>query len=462
MAIRPRLAGKAHARAHQSIAARAFLDRVAPFFAGSEISGGPMLIATIVALVCTSTSLVPGWERFWDTQLRLEFGHARVHQSLAEWIDQALLPLFFIIIGTDVKRELVKGELSEWRTAAFPLFGSIGGMVVPVALFFAIGGGGAGAAGWGAVVTSDTAFGLALMAMFAGSLPAGVRALLLAFAAIDDLGGLLVIAFAYSHGFDPTGLAVAGGAFAAMLALRRLRWVSSLPYVLLAMLVWAGIFESGVHATIAGVVVGLVAPVAPRLDEERFAARVQDRVDRFQRAYRERQAVADDPQAEETAQHRVEKHLGYLDEMTSATDVTGERLVGLLNPWVSYLVLPLFVMSNVRIHLSGELIAESLGSTLALGVAAGLALGKPLGFLTFSALGTRLGLAALPERVTWGMIVAVGALAGIGFTLSLFVAGLAFGEGALREEASLAVLCASALAGTAGYFLLRWQARKQE
>lgn len=444
------------------MAARAFLNRVAPFFAGSEISGGPMLIATVVALVCTSTSLVPGWEAFWDTQLRLAFGNARVHHSLAEWIDHALLPLFFIIIGTDVKRELVKGELSEWRTAAFPLFGAIGGMIVPVALFLAIAGGGAGAAGWGSVITSDTAFGLALMAMFAGRLPAGVRALLLAFAAIDDIGGLLVIAFAYSHGFDPSGLVVAGVAFVGMLALRRLRWVSSLPYVLLAMLVWAGIFESGVHATIAGVLVGLVAPVSPRLDEERFAERVQDRVDRFQTAYRERQEVADDPEAEEAAQHRVEKHLGYLDEMTAATDVTGERLVALLNPWVSYLVLPLFVLSNVRIHLSGELVAEAIASTLALGVVAGLVVGKPLGFLAFSALATRLRIAALPDRVTWGMIIAIGALAGIGFTLSLFVAGLAFGEGPQREEASLAVLCASAIAGTAGYLLLRWQVRKQE
>jgi Na+/H+ antiporter NhaA len=454
MAITSRQKGATKARAHHSPARAAFLDRVAPFFAGDEVTGGPLLVATLIALICVNSALAQTYQQFWDTDLTLAFGSLKVSHTLAEWIDHALLPIFFVVIGADVKRELVTGELARWRTAAFPIVGAIGGLIVPVALFMAIAGGSKAARGWGIVITMDTAFGLSILALFASRLPAGVRALFLAFAAIDDIGGLLVIALGYSEQFSWVGAVLAAAAVATMLLLRRLRWVASIPYVLLAMLVWVGIFQSGIHATIAGVIVGFLVPVTPRLETEEFAQAVQHRVDEFQEAHEQARSAEDEEKAEH-AQERAEDRLGFLHEMTGATDRTGERLILMLTPWISYVVLPLFALSNVRITLSMDLLAQATTSTLVLAIIVGLAIGKPLGFLSFSWLAERAGLVRLPQDVTWPMIAAVGCLAGIGFTISLFIAGLAFEAGPLREEASLAILVASLFSGAGGIAAFR-------
>ncbi len=325
-------------------------------------------------------------------------------------------------------------------------------MVVPVALFLAVAHGTPEAKGWGTVVAMDTAFGLALIALFADRLPAGVRALMLAFAAVDDVGGLLVIALAYTETIHVAGLVVAALALAGIFGLRRLGVVSSLPYVGLALTVWAGVFESGVHATIAGVMVGLTVPVTPRLDRSTFADKVQKRIDEFQSAHRTAEETDDEETAME-AQQAAEARLGYIEEMTSATHVTSGRLIDGLTPWVTYLVLPLFALSNVRVHVSPELLG-TLTSPLVLGIVAGLALGKPLGFMLFTWAATALGLARRPDRVSWTMVAGIGALAGIGFTISLFIAGLAF-EDEVRETASLGVLIASVISAAAGYAVLR-------
>lgn len=453
MGLSPRLTGRASARAHHSPLASAFLRRVEPFFAGSEVTGGPLLIATILALVLTNIGTAHAYERFWDMPVRIAFGDRAVSHRLAEWIDHALLPLFFVIVGADVKRELVDGALSQWRSAAFPLAGAIGGMAVPIGLYLLVAGGGAAQPGWGTVITTDTAFGLALIALFATSLPVGLRALMLAFAAVDDVGGLLVIAFAYSDAIDPIGLIVAGAALAGIVGLRRIGWVSSVPYVLLALIVWGGVLESGIHATIAGVLIGLTVPVAPRLAQAAFAERVQRRVDEFKHAHGAAERAEDDEE-EHQQRERAEERLGYLQEMASATRVASSRLIEVLTPWVNYVVLPLFALSNVRIHLSGDLLAM-VASPLVIGVVLGLVVGKPLGFLGFTWAASAIGLARRPDRVTWRMVAGVGALAGIGFTISLFIAGLAFGDGEMREAASLGVLIASILAAAIGYAILR-------
>ena len=452
MGLTPRRAGVIGARAKHSPAAAGFLDRLEPFFAGAEVTAGPLMLAAIAALLFTNLGTAAAYERFWDTDLSIAFGAREVSHTLAEWIDHALLPLFFVVIGADVKRELVRGALSRRDTALFPLAGAIGGLVVPVALFFLIDRG-ATSVGWGTVVAMDTAFGLGLIAMFSTRLPAGVRALMLAFAAIDDVGGLAVIAFAYTAEIDWIGLAVAGMALGAMFLLHRLRWVASIPYVILALIVWVGVLESGVHATIAGVLVGLAVPVMPRLDHDAFGARVQKRIDEFQEANEEANTAADDDQAQ-AAEHRAADRLGYIQEMTAATDETSERVIAGLTPWISYVVLPLFALSNIRIHFAPELFA-GLVSPLGLAIVAGLALGKPLGFLSFSWAASATGLARRPDEVSWMMVVAIGVLAGIGFTISLFIAQLAFGNGEEREIASLAILAASLLSGIAGWLLLR-------
>ncbi len=449
MALNPRLSGRVAARAHHSPAA-AILQKMEPFFAIGQVSGGPLLIATIIALVAINSPIGADYARMWDRPLRLSYGAWSVARPAAEWINDALMPLFFLIVGTEVKREFVKGSLASLRTAVFPIAGAIGGLVVPVALYVAFNHGTDAAHGWGVVAAMDTAFSLAIVAMFTTRLPMAVRAVLLAFAAIDDVFGLLVIAFAYTTSIAWGFLALAGCAYSGILALLRLRWVASVPYVLLGLVVWIGVFGSGVHPTIAGVAVGLLLPTSSRLSEAVFAKRVQDPVDRFKEAQAAAER-ADDPAEEEEQRDKAQRRLGYIHEMAAATDEAADRLVRLLTPWVSYVVLPLFALSNVRIHFSAELIGKAVHSPLTGGVVAGLVIGKPLGFLGASWLATKIGRAALPKDVTWPMVLGIGGVAGIGFTISLFIAELAFTDAVQTEEAALGILVASIVSGLFGY-----------
>lgn len=458
MGLSPRTAGKTAARASNSPAPRALLNKIEPFFAGEEVSGGPMLLAALVALICFNLPFGAAFAHIWDSEVSVSFGKASISRSLAEWINDALLPLFFVIIGAEVKREIVAGELAQWRTASLPLFGALGGMLVPVALFVLINEPTGSVRGWGTVVATDTAFGLAVVAMFGTSLPSGVRALLLAFAAIDDVGGLGVIAIAYTSHVAIVGLLVASACLGGMVALRAIRWVSTLPYILLAVLAWAGVFISGVHPTIAGVLIGAVAAVYPRFSPEHFSHAIQHHVDQFQSAHRNSRDGADATGRRE-ALDRSENRLGYLQEMAHATDGPSDRLIGLLNPWVSYVVLPLFALSNVRVPLSATMLEGAVRSPIAAGIVVGLVFGKPLGFVGFTWLAEILGLAERPEGVTRTMMVGVGALAGIGFTISLFIASIAFARPETMEQASLAILIASCVSGAIGYVVLRRSVR---
>ena len=461
MALNPRLSGRVAARAHHSPAA-AILQKIEPFFAIGQVSGGPLLIATIFALVVVNSPFGAEWVRLWDRPVRLSYGAWTFGRPAAEWINDALMPLFFLIIGTEVKREFVKGSLASVQTAIFPVAGAIGGLVVPVALYLAFNYGTPTQHGWGVVAAMDTAFSLAIVAMFTTRLPPAVRAVLLAFAAIDDVFGLLVIAVAYTATIDWWFVALAAGGYLGIVGLLRLRWVAAIPYVLLGLVVWIGVFGSGIHPTIAGVAVGLLLPTSSRLSEGVFAERVQRPVDQFKEAVAAAENT-DDPAIEEEARDHAQQRLGYIHEMAAATDEAAERLVRVLTPWVSYVVLPLFAVSNVRIHLSPELVGGALHSSLSAGVVVGLVIGKPLGFLAATWLATRLGRATLPEGVTWQMVLGIGGVAGIGFTISLFIAELAFADVAQTEQASLGILVASILSGLFGYFIF-WRAagRKEQ
>jgi NhaA family Na+:H+ antiporter len=457
MALDPRLSGRVAARAHHSPAA-ALVHKIEPFFAIGQVSGGPLLIATLLALIVVNSPVGADWIRLWERPVRLSYGAWAIARPAAEWVNDLLMPLFFLIIGTEVKREFVKGSLSSLRTAILPVAGAMGGLVVPVALFLAFNYGTATQHGWGVVAAMDTAFSLAIVAMFTTRLPPAVRAVLLAFAAIDDVFGLLVIAVAYTTHFDLWFLGLALAAYGGIVGLLRLRWVAPIPYVILGFIVWVGVFGSGIHPTIAGVAVGLLLPTSSRLSERRFAERVQKPVDELRNA----QAVAeeaDDEDRADKAREEAQQRLGYIHEMAAATDEPAERLVRVLTPWVSYIVLPLFALSNVRIHFSPDLIGEALHAPLSAGIVVGLVLGKPIGFLGATWLVTRVGPARLPEGMDWWMILGIGVVAGIGFTLSLFIAELAFVDPRQTEQAALAILAASLIAGVAGY-LVFWKAAR--
>ncbi|WP_236549501.1 Na+/H+ antiporter NhaA [Novosphingobium sp. TCA1] len=436
------------------------VQRFSPFFALGEISGGPLLVASLIALVAVNSPWGGAFEAIWDGVLRLSYADLEIGMSLAKWINDGLMPLFFLIIGTEVKREFVKGSLSSLKSAVLPLAGAIGGLVIPIACFLAINFGQSTSHGWGIVAAMDTAFSLAIVGVFGTRLPVTVRGILLGFAAIDDVFGLLIIAFAYTPTFHPWYLGVAAGAFAGILGLQRLRWVSSPPYVVLGILVWIGVLGSGVHPTIAGVAVGLLLPTTSRLSERRFVERVQRPIDKVKEAAMAA-SEADDASEADAHCRQAQRGLGYIHEMAAATDEAASRLIRVLTPWVSYVVLPLFALSNIRVRFAPELLADAWQAPLAAGIIVGLAIGKPVGFLFFTWLAVRLRLAVLPEAMTWTAMAGISGVAGIGFTLSFFIAELAFSDQVQSEVAGLAIFSASLLAAFAGFGLFSLAARKE-
>lgn len=457
MTLPPRVQGKVAVRAQHSVLARGFLARIAPFFAVAEVSGGPLLIAAVIALMARNSPWGEAYQALWETKLSIVIGNAEMGLSLSEWATDALLPILFFSIGIEVKREFRKGLLADGKSAAFPVFAAVGGFLVPILIYLLFNFGGPYAHGWGIVVTMDTAFTLAIVGMMGERLPRAVLVLLLAVSAIDDLGGLLVIAFVYSRDVSWPFLMAAGLAYGAIALLRRFGVISSMPYVILGLLVWFFTEQSGIHPTIAGVLLGFLVPTSARIPERRYARHVQRHVDRFQRSQQALEEGEAQGAMRAEARRRREIALGILTEMSQGTYEPAKRVMRMVNPWISYAVLPLFALGNASVALSVPMIQDAISSPLALGIFLGLVLGKPIGFLAGGWIGVRLGVAALSEDLTWRMVAALGVVAGLGFTISIFVAELAFpGSGSESEEARLAILCASVTAGLAGYLALRW------
>lgn len=427
-----------------------------PLFGGDEVSGGPLFIATLIALVWVNSPWRDSYHAVWGTRLGLVGGTVVLQKTIADWAQDLLLPGFFFLIGIEVKQEVVRGMLSDLKSATLPVLCAIGAMLMPALLYLALNLG-QDLRGWGATVTTDTAFALGLVALFGTRLPRAVRVLLLAFAAVDDIGGLLVIALVYTAHVHWLMLALASIFYCAIIGLLRFGIVPSMPYVLLGLAVCACVEHSGVHATIAGVMLGALVPVSPRLRRRHFAAMVQDQVDGFQQAHRK--VTAQDPELRQEASEEREHALGRLSETTYATYEAGQRIKQMATPWVSYLVLPLFALSNAGVELTGEVVRGALSHPVALGIVAGLTLGKPIGMLSFALVGVKLGLARLPEGLSWRHMSAIGVTSGVGFTISLFIAELAFHGSDLSQEAKLGVLVASALSGLLGALTFWWATR---
>jgi len=334
-------------------------------------------------------------------------------------------------VGLEIKRELVAGELRERRAAMLPAICALGGMVVPAGLYLLLTVGTPGEAGWGIPMATDIAFAMGVLALVGKRAPAGLKVLLLSLAIVDDLGAILVIAVFYSEGLALGWLAAAGAIVAVIVVLRRLDVRSLVPYVVLAGGLWLAVFSSGVHATLAGVVLGFLTPARP-----------------FYRL--------------EAAAHAAEPHLRdgvastMLDVRNLAREAVSplERLETQLHPWSAFLVLPLFALANAGVVLSGDTLGDVFSQPVTVGVIVGLVVGKPLGIVAAALIAVRVGIAVLPEGVTWRHLAGVGALAGIGFTVAIFIAGLAFREPELISAAKVGILLASVVAGLLGAALL--------
>jgi len=442
MAIPPRTYGAMQMRLRESLFTRALVLPIQEFIHIQGISSVFLLAAAIVALVWANSPWHDSYHHVWELELTLSSLQLPIHA----WINDALMAIFFFLVGMEIKHEIVHGELSDLRKASLPIVGALGGMVVPALLFIALNYGEPGQHGWGVPMATDIAFSLGVLGMVKG-IPPELKVFLLTLAIADDIGAIAVIAFFYTDTLHVQSLFVGAFILLVMFGLRRLGITRAIVFVVLGVAFWVAILRSGIHATIAGVIMGFMIPTTPKLSLEQFQEIGTDMIRRFRAA----QAEGDLPTA-----YRL---LGSFEQLVNATEADSERLTRELNDWVSFLVLPLFALSNAGVTFSGGAARGLFTSHIAWGIVAGLVLGKPLGIVGFSALAVRLGLAKLPNGVNWLQMGAVGILAGIGFTVSIFISSLAFDHPAQLMEAKAAVLGASLVAGLAGYFALRHEAK---
>ncbi len=409
-------------------------------FLHTEVAGGVvLLVAAVVALGWANSPLSESYTALWETPLSLRLGSLGLAEDLRHWVNDLLMALFFFVVGLEIKRELVHGDLREPRAAALPLLCAVGGMVVPALLYSLINAGGPGLPGWGIPMATDIAFALGVLALVGARAPAGLKVFLLTLAVVDDLGAILVIAVFYSSGVAASWLWLAAGTVAAILVMRRLEIRALAPYVAAAGVLWLAVYASGVHATIAGVILGLLTPAWPFHPPEAVTEAAAGHLD----GLRDRipDGIADE--GEQTSLLEVQR-------LASEAVSPLARLQSKLHPWSSFVVLPLFALANAGVVLSGAELAAVVREPVSLGVVVGLVVGKPLGIVAAAYLAVRMGLARLPAGVGWLEVVGVAGLAGVGFTVSIFIAGLAFDSPQLVDTAKVGILAASLLSGVLG------------
>ncbi len=424
-------------------------------FAARESSGGLVLLAcTVIALVWANSPWYESYHHLWEQPIGLRFGAFAATTTLHHLINDGLMVVFFFLVGLEIKREILVGELASLRRAALPMAGALGGMIAPALLYAAFNAGGPGAAGWGIAMATDLAFALGVLALLGDRVPVSLKVFLAALAIADDIGAVLVIAFFYSGGIQlgalGLGAALLALAFGANLAGVRKPWA----YALVGVALWAAVLASGVHATVAGVMLAFAIPSRTRIDEGQFLARGHAALDDFDRAL---DPAAPGLAATVMTNGASQEALHTLERLTEQAQPPLHRLEHSLHGVVAFGIMPIFALANAGVHLSGDVLA-ALASPVTLGVLVGLVIGKPLGITLASVLAVRGRLAAAPEGASWRALHGVSWLGGIGFTMSLFVAGLAFADSAqapLLDQAKLGILAASLVAGVTGYTLLR-------
>jgi Na+:H+ antiporter, NhaA family len=421
-------------------------------FLSLEIAGSVMLLgATVLALVIANSPAHSALESLLHVELGIHIGHWSFEQSLKHWIDDGLMALFFFVIGLEVKREVVVGELSKPRQAMLPILAAVGGMLVPAVIYLSFNVGGAGQRGWGIPMATDIAFALGVLAVLGSRAPASLKLFLTALAIADDIGAILVIALFYSRGIS-LGWLAAGAALLGVLVL--LNWAkvdATLPYALVGVAVWFCFLNSGVHATIAGVLVAFTIPTRAKMPALDFVNFSRNRLNAIE--------FADDPEAHVLADDVQQEYAYEICHTSTLIASPLQRMEHSLHPFTTFVVLPLFALANANLRLVGLDVAALLVQPVTLGIFFGLLVGKPIGIVAFSWMAIKARVADLPSGLTWRHMVGAGILGGIGFTMSLFVANLAFTDPILLDEAKLAVLFTSVVAGAAGFVFLRATAK---
>jgi NhaA family Na+:H+ antiporter len=408
------------------------------FLAIEAASGAFLLSFTVAALVLSNSSWAHPFANIWETQIGLSAGSWGFARALREWINDGLMTLFFFLVSLELKRELVLGELRSPRMASLSISAALGGMLVPALLYLMLQAGQPGQHGWGIVMATDTAFVIGCLALLGSRIPQTLRIFMLSLAIVDDIGAILVVALGYSGqiAWLPLALAALGVALVRTMAILGFRALPN--YFLMGALIWLAVDASGIHATITGVVLGLMTPARRWVSDDRLYAILD-------------QVIAH-PDADEGSGGTRDRHTLQIAEVATREALSPvERLEIMLHPWVGFFIMPLFAFANAGVTLS----LDSLDAAVTMAVLFAFAIGKPVGILAFSWLAVRSGIAERPPDMSWAMLAGGGLLAGIGFTMALFIANLSFGQD-LIDSAKLGIFLASVVSALSGVALLTW------
>lgn len=404
------------------------------FIANEAGSAAVLLAATVVALVWANCPWSNSYTSFWQTPILVSVGNQGLTLDLQHFVNEAAMAVFFLVLGLEISRETKAGELRSLRSVTVPACGALGGMLLPIGIYLLVNHGGPAAHGWGIVMSSDTAFVLGILALFGPRCPDQLRLFLLALAVVDDLGAITVMAVFYTDHVKTTPLAIAGIIVLGFLLLRWMGIWRLTPYVVLSLGLWLATYASGVHPTLAGVLAGFLIPASSASEVRTRELAIFGR------------ALIENPSA---------GGVRLANLAASATVSANERLQSWLHPWSAYFVIPAFGLANAGVDLSAHTLRSAIGSPVTIGVAVALVFGNAIGITAASTVALRTGIGVLPGRVRYSHLFGGAVLAGIGFTISLFITDLAFHDPALRDQAKIGILTGSLIAALLGAWILR-------
>jgi NhaA family Na+:H+ antiporter len=421
------------------------------FVRNQSIGGVILLFCAIIAIIAANSDISEAFSGFWEKKLSVSFNGRVLEMSLVNWINDFLMVIFFFVVGLEIKREMVAGELSSLKQAALPVIAAAGGMIVPALIYLFFNHGSASENGWGIPMATDIAFALGILSLLGRRVPVSLKVFLTALAIVDDLGAIIVLAIFYpSHAIHPQMLLYAGGIIALLLLFNRLQIHYSVAYLLPGVALWFLILESGIHPTIAGVLLAMTIPARTPVNELKVLVRNRYLLEKFRENSQNRINVLSSPQQQEI----IQSMHGNLHRITPLI----HKFEHSFHPWVTFLIMPLFALSNAGVEIDPAGMFASVQPVSA-GIAAGLILGKPLGIFLASWLVCKLKIAVLPAGVNWKQIFSVGIIAGIGFTMSIFIDNLAFDDKIMINAGKASILIASLFASILGLFAVYYTTR---
>ena len=414
-------------------------------FFKTEASSGILLLAvTVLALILANSPLAYSYFSFFEAHLTLEFPGLTIDKPLLLWINDGLMAVFFLLIGLEIKRELKYGELSDFRSALMPLVAAAGGAIVPGLIFYFFNAGTEFSDGWAIAIATDIAFAIGILTLLGSRVPVWAKVFLTAVAIVDDLIAIMVIAIFYTSGIKMTALIVAAVCVVVLLIMNRLDVRRLGLYMLVGIILWVAVLKSGVHATLAGVILGLCIPATRRRSLDSILEQAESAVFLFKRALKDEQ-----DEDRETA-------LNYMDDVVTESESPLHRLEHNLHSWVAFGVIPIFAFANAGVTINADLITEAFSSTLTWGIILGLFAGKQIGIFFSAYLMEKLGFSTLPgKKGTLKMVYGLACLSGVGFTMSLFIAGLSFDSATYLEYSKIGIIVGSLLSGLLGHGLIR-------